>query len=56
MIYINLSEPYATAVQRLKVYYAVKANQGMVESLIRDRAIKLGVWPGGEDVHTKEDA
>lgn len=54
MIYINLSEPYETAVQRLKTYYAEKANQGMVELLIRDRAIKLGMWPGGDEF-TQDD-
>lgn len=54
MIYINLSEPYETAVQRLKIYYAEKANQGMVEFLIRERAIKLGMWPMGDEF-TQDD-
>lgn len=45
MIYINLDNPYETAVQNLKRYYAIKGNQTMIENLIRDEAIRLGLWP-----------
>lgn len=54
MIYINLDEPFETAVARLKVYYGEKANQGMIEHLVRERAIKLGMWPGGDEF-TQDD-
>lgn len=65
MIYINLSEPFEGALGRLKAFYGEKANQGMVEHLIREKAIALdvwqpnphagGVWPwADEDVHSKE--
>ncbi len=50
MIYINLSSPYEEAVILLKHFYAEKANQGMVEYLIRAEAIKLDLWPGGKPV------
>ncbi len=56
MIYINLSSPYEEAVIRLKHLYAVKANQNMVEYLIRAEAMKLGLWPMNGDVHTTRDA
>lgn len=45
MIYINLDQPHEEALLRLKKYYAEKANQRMVEQLIRDEALRLGVWP-----------
>ena len=70
MIYINLSEPFEGALKRLKNFHGEKANQGMVEHLIRQEAIRLdlwdgfiakdphvgGVWPWAEedDVHSKE--
>ncbi len=70
LFYINLSEPFESAVARLKNYYGEKANQGMVEHLVRAEAIRLdlwdgfstvrdphagGVWPwADEDAHSKE--
>ncbi len=41
LFYINLSEPFESAVARLKNYYGEKANQGMVEHLVRAEAIRL---------------
>lgn len=46
-MWINLPEPYETVVLNLKGYYAEKANQGMVEHLIRADALRLGLWPVG---------
>jgi hypothetical protein len=45
MIYINLDQPYEDAVQNLKRLYAVKGNQTMIEHLVRQEAMRLGVWP-----------
>ena len=45
MIYVNLDQPYEDAVQNLKRLYAVKGNQSMIEHLVRQEAIRLGVWP-----------
>lgn len=47
MIYINLDQPYEEALMSLKRFYAEKANQAMVEHLIRAEALRLGVWPQG---------
>lgn len=44
MLYFNIPEPYETALQRLKAHYAIKANQGMVEFLIRSEAMRLELW------------
>lgn len=46
MIYINLADPFEGALGRLKNYYGEKANQGMVEHLIRQDAIRLDLWDG----------
>lgn len=45
MIYINLDQPYEEAVARLKQFHAVKGNQAMIENLVRDEAMRLGLWP-----------
>lgn len=44
-MWINLEGSYDEAVHRLKEYYALKANQGMIEHLVREEAIRLGIWP-----------
>lgn len=44
-MWINIEAPYDETVHRLKEYYAQKANQGMIEHLIRQDAIRLGLWP-----------
>lgn len=45
MLYFNLDQPYEDVVLDLKRYYAEKANQGVIEHLIRTDAIRLGLWP-----------